>query len=109
MPRQYKLFYKRLGAEKFGQLQPGVHATLYDKPEIGKAIETIRTNPEFEGISVRLGNEHFNVIAFEQEAIAPLSFILPGEPGGPPLLHFSTASPGFATPQEGDSAPKTLA
>jgi hypothetical protein len=72
--RQYQIFYKRAGGKNFGRLQPGVHANLYEKPEIAAAIEHIRTTPHVEGMSLRLGTEMFNVFSFDQPAEAPNSF-----------------------------------
>lgn len=74
--RQYKLFYKKLGAEKFAMLEPGAHKTIYDRPEVNEAIALVKERPWLEGAVVRLGDELFNVITFVQDAEAPNAFTL---------------------------------
>lgn len=75
MPRQYRIFYRRNAGANFATLQPGAHAAIYDKPEVQAAIDHMRDNPHVEGMSLRLPDEQFNVIAFSQEAEAPNSFM----------------------------------
>lgn len=72
--RQYRIFYKRGQVDQFATLEPGVHAGIYNKPEVETAIGLIRDFPYIEGIALRVGVEQFNIIAFEQEAEAPNAF-----------------------------------
>jgi hypothetical protein len=81
--KQYRVFYRRAGSEKWGTLEPGLHAGLYDVPPVNAALEAMRTNPSFEAIAVRHEDAQFNIIVFEQEAHAPKSFIL-NPPGAQP-------------------------
>lgn len=76
MPKQYRIFYKR-GDSDFSVLEPGSHAKLYDRPEVTEAVDVLRRSKTIEGVALRVGDEQYNVIAFEQEAIAPRSFVLP--------------------------------
>lgn len=81
MARQYRLYYKRGVAPDFGVLQPRVHASIYNKPEVQAAVAHVRDNPHVEGMALRLDDEQFNVIAFNQDAEAPNAFMFepPGE------------------------------
>lgn len=74
MARQYRLFYRNGSFGQFATLEPAIHRTIYDRPEVNKAIEIIRENPSIEGVAVRVGLDMFNIVAFEQEAIAPKAF-----------------------------------
>lgn len=76
--RQYKLFYKRLGAEKFTPLEPGAHKAIYDREEVNAAIALIKERSFLEGAVVRIADELFNVIAFTQDALAPNAFEFEG-------------------------------
>ena len=73
--RQYKLFYKRAGAKDWAVLEPLVHASLYDCPEVQTAVAVMRDNRSIEGIVVRVPDALFNIISFEQEAIAHKAFL----------------------------------
>jgi len=75
MVRQYHIFYKR-GPGKWATLEPFVNANLYDRPEVYDGIRVLRETPVFEAICIRLNDELFNVVTFEQEAIAPKAFTL---------------------------------
>jgi hypothetical protein len=75
MRRQYKLFYKRAGAQDWAVLEPLVHANLYDREEVNTAINVMRDNRSIEGIMVRVSDAMFNIISFEQEAIAHKAFL----------------------------------
>lgn len=77
--RQYQLFYKRLGSDKFAPLIPNVHANLYGKQEIKEAIILMRDKPHIEGLSIRLGPEQFNIIASDQEELAPNAIAMPAQ------------------------------
>ena len=99
LTRQYYLFYKRLGSPQFAKLEPGTNCSLYNKPELAEAIEYVRTHPTVEGIAVRVADELFNVIVFEQEAIAAKAFLF-----NAPLSE-APESP----VAEGESVPKTNA
>jgi hypothetical protein len=78
--RQYKIFFRRGPDAKFGQCQPFIHAGLYNKPEVQEAIAYLRDNPHIEGLALRLNDEQFNLIAFEQDALAPNAFTFPPAP-----------------------------
>lgn len=72
--RQYQLYYKRLGSKDFAPLQPNVHAPLYGKREVKKAVAHMLANPSVEGMSVRIEDEQFNIIASDQEDLVPNGF-----------------------------------
>lgn len=76
--RQYRIYYKPPD-KPWVALEPFVHSTIYDHPEVRDAIETIRQKPHVEGVVVRAEGKLFNVIAFTQPALAPQAFVL--EPG----------------------------
>jgi len=82
--RQYQLFYKRLGSDKFAPLIPNVHANLYGRQEIKEAVVIMRDNPHIEGVSIRLGPEQFNVIVMDQEELAPYAIEMPATLVRPP-------------------------
>ena len=74
--RRYVILYRR-GKGDWGRVTPGVHAGIYDKPEVNTAIAFLRINPSAEGVIVRLQDELFNIMvchepktvnAFEFEA-----------------------------------------
>ncbi len=75
--RQYQIFYKRLGSNGFAPLMPNVHAPLYGTQPVKKAIMLMRDNPEIEGLSIRAGDEQFNIIASDQEELVPNGFEFP--------------------------------
>jgi hypothetical protein len=77
--RQYRIMFRRSGSKPgvWATLRPFENSGLYDKPEVNAAIELIRTNPHFVGIAVQLGDEIYNIVAFDQAAEAPLSFKFP--------------------------------
>jgi hypothetical protein len=64
--KQYRIFYRRAGAEKWGNLQPAVHA----------ALAAIRQHPEIEAVCVRNDDALLNIVVSDQEALAPNAFIL---------------------------------
>ncbi len=69
--RQYAIFYRRGTGTKFGRLKPNENPKLIDHEEITDAIEVMRQRPCVEGVIVRLADELFNIVSFNQEAIAP--------------------------------------
>ncbi len=75
--RQYKILYKRTGMPNFKSLEPGTTSNLADRPQVKAAIDLMRDNPCVEGMAVRLDDELFNIVAFEQPAEAPLAFKFP--------------------------------
>ncbi len=77
--RQYRIFYKRLGSDKFAPLIPNVHAGLYGKQEIKEAILIARDQPHIEGLSIRLGDEQFNVIVTDEEELGANAIQLPAK------------------------------
>jgi hypothetical protein len=74
--KQYRIFYRRAGAEKWGNLQPAVHAGLYDVPPVHAALAAIRQHPEIEAVCVRNDDALLNIVVSDQEALAPNAFIL---------------------------------
>jgi hypothetical protein len=74
--KQYRVFYKRLNTPSFAALEPGVHAQLYDVPEVQGAVQILRDHPEVQAVVVRREDALFNVVSFEQDAMAPKSFLL---------------------------------
>lgn len=79
--KQYRVMYRRAGSEKWGTLEPGVHAALYDVPPVHAALAAIRQFPVLKGVVVEHDDALVNIIVFDQEAHAPNAFIL--EPGDP--------------------------
>lgn len=77
--RQYQLYYKRLGSVGFAPLIPNVHAPLYGKQEVKEAIVLMRDKPEIEGLSIRIDDEQFNIIASDQEDLVPNGFQFPAQ------------------------------
>jgi hypothetical protein len=75
--RQYQILFKRGNAE-WVKLEPGVHAGLYDKPEVNAGIQVLAGTPAFKAIVVLVDNDLFNIVTFEQPAIAPKAFIFEG-------------------------------
>jgi hypothetical protein len=74
--KQYRVFYKRANAANFGVLEPGLNKGLYDVPEVTEAIQVLRDHPVVQGVVVAHGDALFNLVTFEQEALAPKAFIL---------------------------------
>lgn len=75
--RQYRLFYKRPGAtESFVPLTPGAHKSIYEVAPVQKAIQLIREHEFLEAVAVKHNGGIFNIVTFEQEAIAPNAFLL---------------------------------
>lgn len=72
--RQYQLFYKRLGVDKFAPLQPNVHAPLYGRKEVKAAVAHMRENPHVEGMAIRIETEQFNIIASDQDELVENAF-----------------------------------
>jgi hypothetical protein len=80
MPKQYRVFYKRANAPKFGVLEPGIHKALYDVPPVAEAIQVLRDHPVVQALVVSHDDALFNIVAFDQEAVAAQAFILNPEP-----------------------------
>lgn len=80
MPKQYRVFYKRANAANFGVLEPALHKGLYDVPEVTEAVQVLRDHPVIQGVVVAHQDALFNIVAFDQDAIAPKAFILNPEP-----------------------------
>lgn len=74
--RQYRVYFRAPKSEQWATLEPGVHRPLYSNAVVQAAVQAIRDNPAFEGICCRHDGNLFNVMAFEQEAVAPKSFPL---------------------------------
>lgn len=74
--KQYRVFYRREGAQDWGALEPIVHAQIYDVPEVNAAVQLCRENPWIGAICVKVEGAMFNIILFEQAAEAPKSFVL---------------------------------
>lgn len=75
--RQYQIFYKRLGSNGFAPLIPNVHAPLYGRQDVKEAVMLMRDKPQIEGLSIRSGDEQFNIIASDQEDLVPNGFEFP--------------------------------
>lgn len=76
--QQYQIHIKRAGEEKFSVLRPIEDAAQYNQPEIREAVEHMDARPHIAGTAVVLSGAIFNIIRFEQEALAPNSFEFPG-------------------------------
>lgn len=74
--KQYRVYFRREGSEKWAALEPGAHAALYDNPEVQSALKIVREQPAIEAVCCRHDGDLFNIVVFEQEALAPLSFVL---------------------------------
>lgn len=72
--RQYVILYKRGPARDFVKLKPHEHHALYSRDQVVEAIELMRQRPAVEGICVRVEDELFNVMGFDQPAEAPDAF-----------------------------------
>ena len=72
--RQYAILYKRGTGREFARLNPNDHAKLIDHQELRDAIDVMHDRPFIEGVCVRLEDELFNIVSFDQEAIAPNAF-----------------------------------
>lgn len=59
--RQYRIITKTPDSEE-QLLQPGVHATLYNIPEIRNAVEFIEANQATEMIGIRLGARFYGIV-----------------------------------------------
>lgn len=105
--RQYYIFYKRLGSAQFSKLEPGSHASLYDRPEINAAVEHMRVTPCVTGMVIQYDGELFNIVSFEQPAEAPQAFKF--DPAFNVTGTLSGRMPGVDSPVEGESVPKTNA
>lgn len=74
--RQLRILYKRGSAGQFRPLEEFVHHSLYGRKEVYAAADVMRAHDYIEGVALRLDDELFNLVTFEQEAIAPKSFAL---------------------------------
>ena len=63
MQRQYVIFYRRGEQSRWGQLEPGVHQKLYERPELAFGIAFMQANPFVEALCIRLGDDLFNIMA----------------------------------------------
>jgi hypothetical protein len=73
--RQYAIFYKRGVGGEFGRLTPNENPKLIDHEEVRDAIEVMRQKPFIERACVRLVDELFDIVSFNQEALAPQAFV----------------------------------
>jgi hypothetical protein len=78
--KQYRVFYKRAQAPNFGVLEPGLHKALYDVPPVAEAIQVLRDHPVVQALVVAQDDALFNIVAFDQDALAPKAFLLNPEP-----------------------------
>lgn len=78
--RQYRVYFRSPTADRWATLEPGVHVGVYDNPTVNGAIQVIRDQPAIEAVCCRHDGSLFNIVAFEQEARAPQSFILGENP-----------------------------
>jgi hypothetical protein len=76
--RQYAIFYRR-GTGKWGRLEPNTHYSLYSRPEVSAAVAFMQAVPSAEGVALRLGDERFNLTAFEPGVEDEQAFTFPGE------------------------------
>lgn len=74
--KQYRVYFRREGSNGWVRLEPGAHLAIYDNPAVQAALQVLREQPAIEGICCRHDGDLFNVDVFEQEALAPQSFIL---------------------------------
>lgn len=58
-------------------LEPGVHAALYNIPEVREAREYIEAHPECEGVWLRIGKRAYALTVSVAENPPPHSFELP--------------------------------
>jgi len=77
--RQYAIFYKRGTGGEFSRLNQNDHAKLIGHEEIQEAVEVMRQKPFIERTCVRLIDELFDIVSFNQEAIAPNAFVFKEE------------------------------
>jgi hypothetical protein len=72
--RQYAIFYKRGTGGKFSRIKPNENAKLIDHEEVRETVAIAQQHPFIEGLMLRMEDEIFNVVSFDQEAIAPDAF-----------------------------------
>jgi len=87
MPRQYVIFYRRGEQSRWGQLEPGVHQKLCERPELAFGIAFMQANPFVEALCIRLGDDLFmltslvegntNAKAFTFQTQAASNLVLP--------------------------------
>lgn len=77
--RQYAIFYRRVGMPSFIQLDPSENRNLYEREEVRHAVDHMRRNRIVDGMCVKTTDELYNVMAFEQEAVAPKAFTFEDE------------------------------
>jgi hypothetical protein len=70
---RYLILYRR-GRNDWTRLEQFVHAKIYRIPEIDAAVQALLANPTFDGVSLRVGQEQFNVIRDLSES--PDSFVV---------------------------------
>lgn len=58
-------------------LEPGVHAALYNIPEVRAAREYIEQHPECEGVWIRIGKRAYSLTVLVAETAPPSSFEIP--------------------------------
>lgn len=74
--KQYQLYQRVPGGEKWVELVPGAHRTVYDVPEVNQAVQLIRQNERIQALCVRLDNGNLvNIVVFEKPSLLPNAFI----------------------------------
>lgn len=72
--RQYRIFYRRAPSKDFVRLEPLVHRNLYQRTTVLQVIDLMRHSPVIEGVALRIEDEQYNIMAFDQPAEAPDAF-----------------------------------
>ena len=61
MLRQYRIVTKTPESDE-QMLQPGVHAALYNIPEVRDCVTFLETQPHVEMIGIRLGSRFYGIV-----------------------------------------------
>lgn len=73
--RQYRIVTKTPDTDET-MLQPGVHATLYNIPEIRDSVEFLEKQPHVEMIGVRIGPRFYGIVVIHDKEVRPHHFQL---------------------------------
>lgn len=73
MIRQYKIITKTPDSDPV-TLEPTVHASLYNIPEVRAAIEFARTNKKAELIGMRIDARFYSVVVTYADSLQPNHF-----------------------------------
>jgi len=73
--RQLRIITKTPETEQV-QLEPGVHASLYNIPEVRSAREYIEANPKVEMVGIRIGARYYSLVVVHNDELSPGHFLV---------------------------------